>query len=152
MKYVFDTGPFIDSRYYFPDIFKSYWNELNKMAEQRDIISVKEVYNELLNGSDIISDWAKQNKDIFEIPNPDEFQVVTEILSKHKELVRNANFSGGSPVADPFVIAKAQVNDLIVVTLEIYKEHAHKIPNICQEYDLKYMSFQEFMINEKWAF
>ena len=152
MKYVFDAGPFIDSRYYFPNIFKSYWTELNKMAESRDIISVKEVYNELLNGSDIISDWAIQNNNIFEIPNSEEFQVVTEILSKHKELIRNANYSGGTPVADPFVIAKAKVNDLIVVTREYYREHAHKIPNICKEFGLIYMNFEEFLINEGWEF
>lgn len=50
MKYVFDSGPFIDCRYYYQNIFKSYWNKLNQLAERRDIISVKEVYNEILKG------------------------------------------------------------------------------------------------------
>ncbi len=65
MKYVFDSGPFIDCRYYYPNIFKSYWNKLNQFAESKDIISVKEVYNEILKGSDIISYWANHNSGYF---------------------------------------------------------------------------------------
>ena len=34
--------------------------------------------------------------------------------------------------ADPFVIAKAAVNDAMVVTLETEKPNAVRIPNICE--------------------
>lgn len=152
MKYVFDSGPFIDCRYYFPNVFKTYWNKINQLAQNKDILSVKEVYNEILRGSDIISEWAENNKHIFEKPITEEFGIVSEILSKHRELIRVINFSGGTPVADPFIIAKAKVNNLIVVTQEKYRENAHKIPNICQELDVKYMTLEELMINEGWEF
>jgi hypothetical protein len=122
------------------------------MADRREIISVKEVYNELINVSDIISDWVKKNDSIFEIPAPNEFFIVTDILAKHKELIKNANYSGGSPVADPFIIAKAYENKLIVVTEEKYREHAHKIPNVCREFGIRYFNLEEFMINEGWEF
>jgi hypothetical protein len=152
MKYVFDSGPFIDSRNYFPTVFKKYWNALNGLADQREIISVKEVYNELINVSDIISDWVKINDSIFETPTQDEFLVVKDILSRHKELIRNANYSGGSPVADPFIIAKAYVNKLIVVTQEVFREHAHKVPNICKEFRIQHFTLEDFMLNEGWEF
>ncbi|GBD87044.1 hypothetical protein BMS3Abin03_00970 [bacterium BMS3Abin03] len=152
MKYVFDAGPFIDCRYYFPEIFKNFWSKFNSFAANKEIISVKEVYNEILKGSDIISDWANENKDIFEKPTDDEFSVVKEILSKHKELLRNISITSGTPVADPFVIAKAKINNLIVVTQETLKPNAHKIPNICDELNIKYMNLKGFMNNEVWVF
>lgn len=152
MKYVFDSGPFIDCRYYFPKIFKSYWAKLNILAENKDILSVKEVYNEIQKGSDIVSDWAYKNIDIFEKPSNEEFEIVKNILSRHKELIRIVNFSGGSPVADPFIIAKAKMSNLTVVTQESYRENAHKIPNICKELNVKYITLEEFMINEGWKF
>ncbi len=132
MKYVFDSGPFIDCRYYFPSVFKSYWNKLNQLAQNREIISVREVYNEILQGSDIISEWVNQNENIFEPPTEEEFNIVKDILSKHKELIRLMSFNAGTPVADPFIIAKAKANGLSVVTQEVYRENAHKIPNICR--------------------
>lgn len=152
MKYIFDSGPFIDCRYYFPNIFKTYWRNLNQLAHDKNILSVKEVYNEILRGSDIISEWADKNKEIFEKPTSDEFSIVSEILSKHRELIRAMNISGGTPVADPFIIAKAKVNNLIVVTQETYRENAHKIPNICEELGVEYMSLQKFMNKEGWEF
>ncbi len=152
MKYVFDTGPFIDCRYYYPNIFKTYWNKLNQHAEIRDIISVREVYNEIQKGSDIVSDWADQNSSIFEEPSAGEFEVVRDIMSRHKELIRMLNFTGGRPVADPFIIAKAKVNGLVVVTQEKFRENAHKIPNICSEHGVEYMTLEEFMLNEGWEF
>ncbi len=48
MKYVFDAGPFIDCRYYFPSVFKSYWNKLNQLAKDSKIIYVREVYKEIM--------------------------------------------------------------------------------------------------------
>ncbi len=152
MKYVFDSGPFIDCRYYYPNIFKSYWNKLNQLTDSRDIISVREVYNEILKGSDIISEWANKNAEIFERPSIEEFEIIKDIMSRHKEFIRLLNFSGGTPVADPFVIAKAKVNSLIVVTQEVFRENAHKIPNICIEHNEEYMTLEEFMVNEGWEF
>jgi len=152
MKYVFDSGPFIDCRYYFPTIFKNYWNKLNQLAINKDILSVKEVYNELCKGTDVISKWAEQNIDIFEKPSPEEFEIVKGIMAKHKELIKSSNYSNGSPVADPFVIAKAKIYNLIVVTQETYRENAHKIPNICKDLNVQCVSLEKFMLIEGWEF
>jgi len=42
----------------------------------------------------------------------------------------------GQPVADPFVIASAKVRGGAVVTEELKREHAAKIPNVCQHFDV----------------
>ncbi len=54
--------------------------------------------------------------------------------------------------ADPFVIAKAAVNGFSVVTMEHLRENAAKIPNICNHFDIPWMSLEEFMEAEGWQF
>ncbi|MBM4430975.1 MAG: DUF4411 family protein, partial [Chloroflexi bacterium] len=59
--------------------------------------------------------------------------------------------SGGC-FADPFVVAKAWALGGVVVTEETFKDHAAKIPNMCQHFVIPYMSLQQFMHAEKWTF
>lgn len=152
MKYVFDSGPFICSTNYYPSVFKKFWSEITQLVNDQNIISVREVFREITRLENSISDWAKQHEEIFEEPTRIEFEIVKSILKNHRELIENRKITGGLPVADPFVIAKAKTNNLIVVTQELYKENAHKIPNICRELNVKYMTFEEFMLNESWEF
>jgi hypothetical protein len=58
----------------------------------------------------------------------------------------------GGRNADPFVIAKAAVEDRAVVTMEILKPNAAKIPNICQHFNVRCFSLEEFMAAEGWVF
>jgi len=152
LKYVFDSGPFIASINYYPSIFKKFWLGINQLVNEKNIISVREVFRKITRLQNTLSEWAKQNEEIFEEPLKEEFEIVKSILKNHKELIENRKITGGLPVADPFIIAKAKTNNLIVVTQELYKENAHKIPNICREIDVKYMTLEEFMINEGWEF
>lgn len=62
------------------------------------------------------------------------------------------NLNNGKPVADPFVIAKAVKDRLTVVSTELFAPNAHKIPNICSEYNVKHFSFSNFLNNEGWVF
>ena len=73
-------------------------------------------------------------------------------MAKHKELVKNDSIAGGRPVADPFLIAKAKAKNSILITNETYTPNAHKIPNICDELHVRYMSLEQFMSNECWEF
>ncbi len=63
-----------------------------------------------------------------------------------KKLVRGGN------VADPFVVAKAAVMEMPVVTVEKYRPNAAKVPNICQHFGVPCLSFEEFMQHEGWRF
>lgn len=152
MKYVFDSSPFIDMRNYYPAVFKSFWISIDKLIFNGDLVSVKEVYNELLYGSDMISKWAKSHQAIFLEPVKEEYEILGQILAHHKELIRSRNINEGRPVADPFVIAKAYPHKLTVVTHESFKEHSHSIPNVCKELDLPCINFEELMIKEGWSF
>ena len=43
-------------------------------------------------------------------------------------------------------------NDAIVVTQEQYKEHATKIPNICEYFNIECINLEGFLIKENWKF
>jgi hypothetical protein len=152
MKYVFDAGPFLAARDYYPVVFKNFWRLFNELVSNESIISVREVFNEITKVNNIISEWASNNEHIFQKPVTEEFSIITGIMSKHPELIKSKNYSSGLPVADPFIISKAAISNLVIVTQELYIENAHKIPNICKELGILYITFEEFMINEEWEF
>ena len=59
---------------------------------------------------------------------------------------------GGNPFADPFVVAKAAVNDGIVVTLEVKKPNSASIPNICEDFGVPCINLEGFMNRVCWTF
>jgi hypothetical protein len=73
-------------------------------------------------------------------------------------LIEKRKILDGGPVADPFVIAKAKVENLTVVATEGFKPdgsakpNAPKIPNICNYFKIKCLNLEGFMDNEKWRF
>jgi len=68
-------------------------------------------------------------------------------------LIRKKEQLQGKPVADPFVIAKAQaLAEGCVVTQEIKKPNAAKIPNVCEHFGIPCLNLEAFMENEKWRF
>jgi hypothetical protein len=152
MKYVIDSNILINMKHFYPEVFKSLWDKMNDLVTTNEMISVKEAYNEITARNDFITEWADIHKKIFSIPEAEEYATITEIMTRHKELVRNDSVSGGKAVADPFLIAKAKATNSILVTNETFIVNAHKIPNVCQEYNVKVMNLKEFMINEGWQF
>jgi hypothetical protein len=95
---------------------------------------------------------ADKYKFIFRTPSLEEQAYVSEILWKHKELIRFKNITSGLPVADPFVIALAICNKSILIASELHKANSHNIPNICNEYNIKCISLKEFFQIEGWKF
>ncbi len=58
----------------------------------------------------------------------------------------------GKPYADPFVIAQAKSHNCTLVHSEKFKPNAHKIPNVCKDFDVREMALFEFFRKEKWNF
>ena len=156
MIYVFDSNSLIDLfKHYYPSRFPSLWEKFNQLVISENIISVREVSNEITQKDDRLSDWTKKNKAIFPISSPAELRIVTDIFrTKHFQTnIRKKESLQGKAVADPFVIAKAKcVDDGCVVTQEVFKKNASKIPNICLAFDVPYLNLEGFMENEGWEF
>jgi len=151
-KYVFDSGPFIGLKNYPQDVFSSLWNSFSQLINAGDIISSSEVLREIENYDDEIAEWAKSNKQIFIKPTLEEQILVQQILARHPDLVKEESILLGKPYADPFVIAQAKSHNCTLVHNEKFKPNAHKIPNVCQDFDVTEIALFDFFRREKWTF
>ena len=156
MKYIFDSGPLIDLfRHYYPSRFPTLWENFHALVLEDALISVREVYNEIDSREDMLTSWAKKEKDkLFSQPTIEEFQFVREIFRvRHfQAMIRKKERLRGKPVADPFVIARAKVLDCQVVTTELFKDNSAKIPNVCKHFSVQCINLEGFMEQEGWTF
>jgi hypothetical protein len=156
MMYVFDTGAFIVLKNYYPTTFGSLWARIDGMVAAGRITSVREVFNELenYNDTDFIQEWAQRHKALFAKPTNQELLVVQQILAipHFQTLITQRSILKGTPVADPFVVASASVNQGTVVSQESFKENAAKVPNVCRHFNVPCVKLNEFMSTEGWSF
>ena len=156
MIYVFDTSSLRSLQHFYPSVFKSIWDGLDVLIQQKNLISTREVWNEIERqnvSADVLS-WAKQNKQIFTTPSAAELQFVAQIFQiKHfQNLIGEQQRLKGTPVADPFVIACAKIKGGTVVTEEQLKPQAAKIPNVCAHFNVPCIDLEKFMQQQAWAF
>lgn len=152
VKYIFDSGPIIDFKHYYEDVFVSLWDRFEDLIENGSIISSIEVFRELQQRDDDAAAIANKYKHIFLRPHIEEQKYVREILTNHSELIKFKNIAGGAPVADPFIIAQAIVNNATLITTEKFKPNAHNVPNICKEYGVNFLTLKDFFKQEDWRF
>lgn len=166
MIYVFDTSSIRSLQHFYPSVFKSIWDGLNALANEGNLISTREVFSELerQDVSEHVSQWAKAHKPLFTTPTSPELQFVAEIFKiRHfQSLIGTQQRLKGMPVADPFVIACARINEATAVTEEGWqhgagkhlalKPNAAKIPNVCAHFHIPCIDLEEFMHLQGWAF
>ncbi|NOT82476.1 MAG: DUF4411 family protein [Gallionella sp.] len=156
MIYVFDTSSIRSLQHFYPSVFKTIWDGLDMLIQQQNLISTREVWNEVerQNISKEVLDWAKQNKKIFTIPTTAELQFVATIfqVNHFQSLIGEHQRLKGTPVADPFVIACAKIKGGTVVTEEQSKPNAAKIPNVCQHFNVPCINLEGFMQQQGWTF
>jgi hypothetical protein len=78
-KYVIDTGPIINFKHYYEDIFVSLWDRFKELVEDGVIISSIKVYRELKKRDDDAAQIADKYKQIFLKPEVEEQNYVREI-------------------------------------------------------------------------
>ena len=155
MIYVFDSGPMIVLfQNYYPNRFPTLWDSFDNLVSNASIVSVREVYNELVDREDRLSEWAKSHKVFYSIPTVPELDFVKDIFSvaHFQAMIRKKERLQGKPVADPFVIAKAKIMEACVVTQEKIKENAAQIPNVCEHFKGSWINLEGFMEKEDWKF
>lgn len=157
MIYVFDNSSLSNIlNHYYQDHFPSFWEKFDAVIKTENVISVREVRNELTGKfeDDIIDRLAKHNDKFFTTPTTEELSFITQIYSvKHfqQNLDKKKILSGGF-FADPFVIAKAWKEKGTVVTEEDKKPNAAKIPNICDHFGILCTSLEGFLTELDWKF
>ena len=155
MSYVFDTNIFIAlfSNFY-RDRFPSLWALFDKMIDEHRITSTREVLREIEDRNVGLYKWAKINQGIFITPNAKEGAFVAEIyrVPHFRQNIERQKILQGGKNADPFIIARAAGEGYSVVTTEIHKHDAVRVPNICQRFNIPCLSLEQFMEAENWQF
>lgn len=156
MIYILDTNSFEVVGNYFPGRFPTFWERFEAAVADNTVRSVREVYNEVQERArkEWLRDWARQNRSIFRQPTPKETEFVAEIfrVAHFRQLVGTRQRLRGKPVADPFLIAAAKVQDGCVVTEESFRPNAARIPNVCEHFGIKCTNFEGFLERNDWAF
>ena len=153
MKYIIDTNALRTFfRFYYKLVTPELYDNFDRMIKNEDLLSVKEVYNEMerqhQKDSDIL-EKLKNIKHIFLEPtNEDEIKIVQEIYSyiNFRNNIKEKNILNGRPVADAFLVAKAKIENATLVTSEKFSPNAAKIPNMCEKYGVKYINFEQFLL------
>ena len=156
MVYVLDTSSLIVLGHYFPNQFRSFWKNLNALADVSRLISVSEVWKELDNHNTRrhLTDWLAARRGLFSPPSTAEMIFVSQIfaVSNFQSLVRKKNILEGSPVADPWVIASAAVRDGCVVTEEMERPNTVRIPTVCRHFNVECTTLEGLMSREGWEY
>lgn len=145
-------------RFYFRDSFPSFWENFSVLVRSGRAISVSEVEIELSRSPGLVSavqELKELNHEFFSLPSETEQEFVAEIfsVSRFRSLLGGGNAARGNPVADPFVVAKARASPgMCVVTEEIYRPNAAKIPNVCEHFNIECINLQQMLNREGWQF
>jgi hypothetical protein len=156
VSYVFDNSPLSALfRNFYRSRFPSLWQRFDGLIDGSEIVSTREVFREIEDGPiESLREWATQHRSLFATPTAAEGAFVTRIYAiKHfQQNIEQQKILRGGRNADPFVVAKAAVEDRAVVTIETLKPNAAKIPNICEHFNVECLSLEQFMEREGWTF
>ena len=156
MSYVFDNSPLSALfRNYYRKSFPSLWRRFDQLVKDRRLVSTREVFREIEDGPiESLLEWAKKNRELFATPTAQEGAFVAKIYAvpRFQQNIEQKKLLRGGKVADPFVIARAACEKRTVVTIEVMKPNAVKIPNICAHFGVECLSLPEFMEAEGWTF
>jgi hypothetical protein len=153
-RYLLDSNVFIQARrvsYPF-DVFPAFWDWLADEYQKGSIVSIKFVKDEIMPGGDELADWFKcQDSGWFLSVDDKETQRQLAEIANHVSGLQHIKHQGRQEFlsgADPWLIAKAKVNDMIVVTEEKSDPYCKKkpfIPDICMAFDVECCSRMDMM-------
>ncbi|CAN8140837.1 conserved hypothetical protein [uncultured Thiomicrorhabdus sp.] len=147
MRYLLDSNTYIQAKnqYYGMDICPAYWEWLDQQFELGELGSIDMIGRELKDGNDELAEWAKERPGHF-VANDDEAtqqvfsEIVTSVMAGDYNAGNRDNFLAK---ADPWIIAKAKSIGATVVSHEALLTPGTKkvkIPNICQEFEVRCIS------------
>jgi len=152
MKYSLDTSALIDGwvRYY--PTHSGLQEKMEKLIESKEARATIEVLRELEKKEDKLTEWAKQQVNLF-VPIDEEIQLaVASILAKHPRLLKSGRRRSA---ADPFVIALAKIYRCKVVTAEPRtksREGWLRIPDVCDSMGIRCITLLDLIKEKKWTF
>ena len=126
------------------DFCPAFWDFLDEQILKTNIVSINYVYTELIKGKDDLGQWIKDRKDsgfflsIEDEETQKEFSKIVQYISDNYSREETDRFLS---VADPWLIAKAKVLEVTLITQEVLapsNTKKVKIPNICQQFEVNF--------------
>lgn len=156
-KYTIDTSVLLalmnEGEKYNNKTFKQLWLDVCKLCEDGKIISHIEVFKEIKDGGvpEQIS-WAKSNENIFQDYNLyKETVIIRDIGNMGPGFVKFLQQGKQKAIhADPWIVAQAKVEDLILITEE--SSGNYKIPHICKVLKIRSVDILGLMREEGWTY
>ena len=146
-KYTIDASSINDflqlDRAYDKEVFDSPWKYIDGCCESGEIISHKEVHEEiLLGGIDGVVKWARSKNNFFkDYDLPAEADLITKIGEKYPNFLHQKK---DVPVhADPWLIAQASINGLTIITSE-KSNNQHGIPFVASQFGVETLGIVAF--------
>lgn len=132
------------------DKYKNWENGTDYPIEKGTYISVDECYNELegqFSKDAVALKWISERKKMFKNPDDAESKIMCKIFEKPKfqESIHSKNILDNRPSADAYIVAKGKHLQATVVTKEAYKPNSAQLPNLCEAFDVPYISYDDFM-------
>lgn len=152
MSYCMDTSSLIAAwmeRYPIRN-FPRFWALLEGMIDDGHLLSPDEVRIEVRQKSDGLGSWVNGHPEMFVLPEREVQEIVRDILAEYPELTKQLP---GRNSADPFVIALAKHQQLIVVTEESPggSKKRPRIPLVCAHYKVECVNLLKLIQDEDWV-
>lgn len=151
--YTLDTNILIILERQYPrDIFSGAWDALESLAGNGEACVCTDVHEETKRGGDELYAWARALAGFVCEPTNAEVALAAQISRAHPGWVRET-----TNAADPFLVAHAAVDELIIVTEEKragnnVADRNQKVPNVASEFGVETVTFFEFARMEGWKF
>jgi len=148
LSYLLDANSYIQAKnsHYRMGFCPGFWEWIDSSFAAGKLASISMVYKEITDYGDELSKWAKQRPEQFVDVDDLETQKIFGHIAEHvmglklpKENEKIRFLEG----ADPWLIAKASSSGFTIVTHEVpVPENSQKIkiPNICRDFDVPYIS------------
>jgi len=153
VTYTLDTNILINMERLYPrEFFNSLWDSMEAAVVNGDICMCEVAQKELDQGDDGLSAWVKGITGFVCKTTDEELETAAEIAVAHPAWVR-----GQKNYADPFVIAHAKADNVIVVTEERRaglntEDKNQKVPNIADEHGVTCIKFFDLLRAQGWKF
>ena len=158
MTYIIDSNIFIEAQnnYYCFDICPGFWDFLSERFHSGELISIRNVYDEIASKDDVIFDWLRDRKHYFGSVDDENtqknFAAIANYVQKEysSRKPNNPNIASFLSVADPWLIAKAKTLSATLVTHEVRGGNGSfkpKIPDICDKFGVATIRTNELLRN-----
>ncbi len=149
-SYCLDTSALIHAavRAYPMDVFGSFWTRLGDLIADGRAFAPKEVQREIKQQDDELHGWCKEKNGLFVPPEVEIQAAMSAVTEQFPSLVDQTK---GRGLADPWVVATAQVSSATVVTQEFSKPTKPRIPDACRVLEIPCVNLLELIRAERWT-